>query len=227
MRHPLVFLLVAVVAAGVSAACSLGDGGVEAVGGDGGSQRLPSESLRDWVSYADELAVFEVATEEALPVPGDETVHGGYQGRAVTLRIEDVLWRRRGAPSAGDEVRVVTWGWNVDGDERRPVAEAGTPRLDVGERFVAPLVRVETDGVPEWTPIGGNSIFPLDDGRITTDGIVGGEPSPLLAAAVGLTAAELAERVAETRPYPLAVTYAALDPEARYRAVNGDPPPDP
>lgn len=90
------------------------------VGGEGGaSDRFPSETLTDWVSYADQVSVSSVVSEE-LPESHDPNVNGGYFGRAVAVRIEQMLWRRPGAPSAHGTIREAT-----DGPTRR----SARPRL--------------------------------------------------------------------------------------------------
>jgi hypothetical protein len=184
----------------------------------GTSDRFPSETFTDWVSYADQASVFTVVGEEALPESSDPNVHGGYFGRAVTLRIDQTIWRREGAPSADGSFRVITWGWEEDDrGERRPTAAPGGPRLEVGSRYVAPLVRAPRDGA-DWTPLSHGATLQLEGDVITTEGIVG-DASPIAKRMKGQSVDNLGAVLARTPPDPLAVKYSHLAPEQRWQAV--------
>jgi hypothetical protein len=195
------------------------------VGGAGASSdRFPSETFTDWVSYSDQVSVFSVVSEEEVwPSPQDlkrDLEQGtGYLGRVVTLRIERTIWRREDAPSAEDTIRVFTWGWalNEDGERRASTAPWGGPRLEVGARYVAPLVRAPRNGV-QWTPLSDGATLPLDGDLITTTGI-GGNPSPIAERMEGRSVDALAEILAGTPPDPIAAKYFDLGPDARWQAV--------
>jgi hypothetical protein len=179
---------------------------------DGGSARFPSATLTDWVSYGDQVSIVSVAAEEELGRGSD-----GYLGRVVTLRIEKTIWQRRGAPSADGTVRVVTWGWAIDDGERRPVAAWGGPRLEVGARYVTPLVRAPRDGVA-WTALADDSTLPLDGDVVTTAGVLG-VPSLLAKDLRGKSVEELATMLARTPPDPIAAKYFDVPPDERVQAV--------
>jgi hypothetical protein len=184
----------------------------------GGAGRFPAESFTDWVSYADQVSVVSVAAEEARPAeviePGDESIM-----RVVTLRIERTVWRRREAPTAGRTVRVLTYGWAVRDGERRPVAGWGGPRLEVGRRYVTPLVRAPRDGV-DWTPLAVESVLPLDGDEIVTTGIAGA-PSTIARRMAGRSVDDLSAVLAGTRPDPVAASHFDLPPDQRVKAVQG------
>lgn len=185
-------------------------------GMDGGSDRFPSETLSDWVSYGDHVAIVTVVDEKALPE--DEMDSGsGIVPREVTLRIEEAIWSREGAPPVDDEVRVVTWGWIVEDGERQPVAARGGPRLELQSRYVTPLVRAPRDGV-DWTPLSDSATLPLDGDRISTTKIVG-SPSPIALDLDGATTEELATAVAQAAPDPVAAKHFDLPPDERWEAV--------
>ncbi|HKH17070.1 MAG TPA: hypothetical protein VKA57_06055 [Solirubrobacteraceae bacterium] len=183
---------------------------------DGGSDRFPSESLTDWASYADQVSIVTVVGERALPA---EVIEAGdrYVPRAVTLRVEDTIWRREGAPRAGDAVRVNTFGWSLQDGERRPVTAWGGPRLELGSRYVAPLVRAPRDGA-EWTPLALGATLPLEGDVMATSGIVGA-PSPLAKSMSGKAPTTLADALARTAPDPIAAKHFDLPPDERWRAV--------
>jgi hypothetical protein len=183
----------------------------------GGSGRFPSETLTDWVSYGDQVSVVSVVGEEALPA---EVIEPGssYVPRSVVLRVERTIWRRRGAPSAEGMIRVITYGWSVRDGKRHPVAGWGGPRLEVGKRYVTPLVRAPRDGV-DWTPLAVESTLPLDGDVITTAGVVGA-PSSIAKEMTGRPVDDLATSLARTRPDPIAAKYFDLPPDQRWQAVR-------
>jgi hypothetical protein len=204
------------VGVGVAALLPTGSSSPSVVAIDGGSERFPSESLTDWVSYGDQVSIVSVVGERALPA---EAIEAGesYIPRAVTLRVEDTIWRREDAPRTGDAVQVITFGWSLQDGERRPVTAWGGPRLELGSRYVAPLVRAPRDGA-EWTPLSLGATLPLEGDVITTSGIFG-LPSPVAKSMSGKTAAALADALARTAPDPSAAKHFDLPPDERWRAV--------
>ncbi|HKH17072.1 MAG TPA: hypothetical protein VKA57_06065 [Solirubrobacteraceae bacterium] len=183
-----------------------------------GSDRFLDETFADWVSFADQLSIVSVVAEEAEPPSADVLEHGeGYISRTVTLQVEKTLWRRDGAPSAQGGIRVVTDGWVLEGGELHRFAIWGGPRLEVGGRYLAPLVRAPRDGA-EWTPLSAASTLPLEGDTITTAGIVG-HPSAIADAMRGKASERLAEVLARTPPDAIAAKHFGLDPDARVQAV--------
>lgn len=186
------------------------------VAGAGGSDRFPSETLTDWVSYGDQVSVVYVSSERSLPAqviePGDS-----YIPRVVTLRIAETVWRRTGAPHAGRIVQALTYGWALKDGKRRPIVAWGTPRLAVGARYVTPLVRAPRDGI-EWTPLSDGAILPLDGDVMTTAGIAG-QPSAIAERLAGTSIQQIAAMLARTPPDPIAAKYFNLPPDKRVQAV--------
>lgn len=183
-----------------------------------GSDRFLDETLTDWVSYADQLSVFTVLAEDEEEPPAEVLAGGeGYISRTVTLRIEKTLWKRAAAPSADGTVRVITDGWVLENGERHPFAIWGGPRLEVGNTYLAPLVRAPRDGA-EWTPLSAASTLPLQGNAVTGEGIVG-IPSLIAKALNGKSPTGLAVTLERTAPDPVAAKYFDLDPDARVRAV--------
>lgn len=186
---------------------------------------LPTWSFRDWVSYADQVSVVHVVAERQLPLGPDELAHQeGLVGRTVTFEIERTIWRRPGAPRAKDRITVDTWGWTLH-EGRMAAMVLGGARLEVGHRYVLPLVLFTSEGSKSWTGFAdGDGNFPLD-GSVIVDGRIGrvGDPNsddyPGTESLKGVTVDELAAQLARTEPDPLAVKYAELDPEARWQAV--------
>jgi hypothetical protein len=97
---------------------------------------LPARTLRDWVSYADQVSVVTVTREEELSEPAgtDPRLDEDYVGRRATLHVDRTLWRREGAPSSDDTVQMIVWGWTERDGVRRPFAVRGGARMEVGRR---------------------------------------------------------------------------------------------
>jgi hypothetical protein len=168
----------------------------------GASDRFPSESLGDWVSYADRVSVVSVLREDAIP-----PVRDGYLARAVILGVEETIWKRPDAPATAASIRVITYGWAVDEGSRRPAAAWGGPRLELDGRYLVALVCAPRDGAL-WTPLAEEATLPLDGETVTTSGIVGA-PSAVARELAGMSVDEVAEVLAQTRPNSSAATYSA------------------
>lgn len=158
---------------------------------------FPYESLADWVTFAEQVSVFRVDHERAGPTP---PFHLGRQPdtpRYVTITVEDTLWSCR-PPRPRAEVH--TYGWaDVDG-ELFPTAPDHGPRLEVGRRYLAPLVHF--DG--EFGPMSGGAVLPLDGDQVD----IGPRSSQLADSLDGVTVAEIAERLARANPRPPTEDYA-------------------
>lgn len=177
---------------------------------------LPCETVTDWVSYADHVAYIDVTTEHELPfeqLEGDPEGNG-YVPREVTAETGDVLWTRDGAPALPAELSWGADGWVVDDGERSALAFG--VRVEVGERYLAVLVRTAEDGGTVWFPLAPHTVFTVDD-----DGVpeATGPDSPARAALIGESPADIAAELAATEADPVAARYFDLDPVARFNAV--------
>jgi hypothetical protein len=182
-----------------------------------GSDRFPSETLVDWASYADQLSVVTVVDESEITPPSEVVELGeGYIGRTVTLRIEQTVWSRKGGPTARGTIRTTVQGWVLQDGVRRPFAVAGGPRLEVGGRYLAPLLRVTGN---DWITLSTGATLPLDGDVATTAGVAG-HPSPVGEAMRGKSIADVAELLATTPADPIAAKYAQLEPDERLKAVQ-------
>ena len=177
---------------------------------------VPSESLRDWVTYADAVVVGTVERTWALPISHEEREAGeGYIARQVRVRIDDTVWRRHtGAPTPPAEVTFVTFGWTFDGDRRDP-SSGGPIWLQPGKRYVIPLARWKRDG---WAPFSAIATLQLGDrGRIAPPD--GDDAMPWETRFSGRSTQEAAEILAAIEPDPSAPTDPRLDPEERAAGV--------
>ena len=203
-----------VVATAAGVGCGSGQRGV--VAGDSVA-RFPSESLRDWVSYADYVAYTVVAEREIPPAPEDADRGEGLVGRDVTLRVDKVVWRAAGAPALPQTIHMTTLGWVLIDGKRGELVEQDAPRVAVGEHYVAPLARIEDDPQqPEWWPLGVGAQVPLVDGRASDSGSWRSALKPHLA---GETLEVLGRDIQATAPDPLAARYGNWRPTERVKAV--------
>lgn len=152
------------------------------------SERFPAATLEDWVTFADQVSVVAVV-DEAETAPGsDVATDGDYVLRNLTLRVQDTPWRRSDAPSAPETLTVKTWGWIESNGQRSMHLASNAPRLEVGQRYLTPLVR-PTDG---WTPLADASILKLS-GDTTTDEVATGEPHGIAASLQGKSVQDIAK----------------------------------
>jgi len=196
--------------------------GTNAAGAGQAGARFPVASLQDWVSYSDHVVVFAVGAEREIPPPPEEVARGeGLVGREVTLRIDGTLWSAPDAPPVPSGVRMTAPGWVLQDGEQRPAAFDDGPRVALGERYAAPLVRVEDDpAAPEWWPLGISAQLRLDGDRIDPDAgrwsdAVGGRGAPR-------SLGELRAALARQPPDPVAARHRRLRPSERIRAVLRD-----
>jgi hypothetical protein len=217
--------VVVVAAALLSGSSGCGDGqqaeggGVRAVDG---ADAFPSDSLRQWVSYADHVAVYSVTDESARPVdPVEIEADGGIQGRTVTLETERNLWSASGAPPLPDSFTMDALGWMIDDDGRHELTMRDAPRVEIGERYLAPLARVR-DGTGElaWWPLSSGAQFPVLDGKIVPPAPdEQGWDDPLLTQLAGRSLVGLEASLDASEPLPLPAKYGNLRPFDRFQAV--------
>ncbi len=210
-------IAIASVAVGIGSVVGCGSGQQAVVAGDSAA-RFPSETLREWVSYADYVAAYTVIAEREIPPASADADRGeGLIGRDVTLRVDRVVWRASGAPALPSTFHMTALGWVLVDGKRRELIEQDAPRVAVGERYVAPLARVEDDPQrAEWWPLSVGAQLPLVDGRASK---TGEWHSALKSASAGKTLDVLGRDLHATAPDPLAARYRHLRPTERVMAV--------
>ncbi|RZU15117.1 hypothetical protein [Streptomyces sp. BK239] len=140
------------------------------------SDRLPSTTAQDWVTYADHVVVVSAVSEREIAPSRSETERGeGIVGRQVTLRVDKVLWSRAAAPQKPPtswEYNAAGWQFS-DGDtgKRRKMVLEERPRVEAGHSYVMAIVWqgprcAEGDGrTPgKWLGLGEGSEIPFDAG---------------------------------------------------------------
>jgi hypothetical protein len=180
---------------------------------------LPGQTLEDWVSYGDQLSVISVTDEREAGLMSASTKSKGVVTREVELTLRRTLWRRAGAPRADRRFRVDVLGWSYRGDRDSPTArsklvEEHAPRLEVGHRYLAVLVRLGGD----WTPLRGSAVMTLS-GNVVTSEVIEGEPEPAASRLRGATLAQAAALVSSTPPDPAAARHFDLPPRRRLQAA--------
>jgi hypothetical protein len=182
-----------------------------------GESSWTMDTLRDWVSFSDQLSVIRVVHEAIPPTPTGPEGWAGFIGRTVTVEVERTLWRRPGAPRAPARVRFGDWGWWGEPGHKRPTRVCGVTRLEVGRTYLAPLARIR-----------GRVWVPSDDSRLrlrgdlVVGGVDGGEPSFAHRELAGRRLARAAALVEGTSPYPAAARRPHLDPARRWNEVDSD-----
>jgi hypothetical protein len=177
--------------------------------------RWPSETLTDWAGFADQVSIARIVSEEQLARdPHIRESGSGYVGRRVLMEIQSTIWRRRGAPQAGNAVSVLVDGWWAHEDELTPYAELGSKRLEVGDRVLAPLLHA-SDG---WSVLSSDSVFPFASSTIapTEEQLA---HNPLATTLRAKSAGDLGRLLGALRPGKAAVANAAADPDERARKV--------
>ncbi len=163
--------------AGTTALLTTWDPGPTVVGSAGASDRLPSTTARDWVTYADHVLVVTPVAERAVPPSQEEIRRGeGDIERWVTLRVDEVVWSRdRPDRPAPEMFEWSAWGWTFDGspDDREPVVGEGRPRVQLGHTYLMAVEWEEARCSPgdpripaQWRGLGSSSTVPFDGGVV-------------------------------------------------------------
>ncbi|SFC15203.1 hypothetical protein [Streptomyces aidingensis] len=194
-----------------------------------GDERVPSWTGTDWVTYADHVAVVNVAGETDLAPSAEEREIGeGLIGRTVRVEITEPLWSREHAPALPDEVEFTAVGWFFEGERRRAFAVESSPRLELGHSYIIALARF-SDG---WGPLGTGGVLPYDEGvigngesegRVLTpaEALEQGQAIGLEEDLLGHDAGELAGYLAEAVPDPRAEPYGHLPADVRFERTTG------
>src|SRR5690349_6399805 len=87
------------------------------------------ETLRDWKSFADHVALVRVASTR-------QEKRGAYERPVLRVEVLRTYWSAREAPPLRDSGDLHSPGYMLDGRE-----------------YALPLVQVDDDGTPVWTPL--------------------------------------------------------------------------
>ncbi|WP_166139412.1 hypothetical protein [Nocardioides ochotonae] len=91
------------------------------------------------------MVVFTVESERALSdAPWEEKV---MTGRRVSVRIDDVLWKRAGADQPPMSFEAQAPGWYHDDDDQMiPMRAEDGVRLEVGKTYLAAVIFIDSWG---------------------------------------------------------------------------------
>lgn len=179
-----------------------------------GEDALPSSAGSDWVSYPHHIVLATAVDERAVPLEGEPKLLGeGPIGREVDFRVDQLLWSEAesGRP-APKSFTLRAAGWVLHEGKQTEMRVEGAPRLEVGETVIAPLSSLRG----EWIPLSTHSMALLINERVV---LAPGQDDPVVRRFVGLTVREVAQRIAETHPDPVARKYRELPPYERGQAV--------
>jgi hypothetical protein len=190
-------------------------------------QLLPSESLADWSSFADHLALVTITSERKLQPSADEVAaNEGYIPRVITLRIDSIMWSRPQAPAAPAAFEIDLDGWSFHGTVLTPLRLEGEPMMTVGKQYVMPIVHLQPSKqvqVAGWSPLSPDSIIPLGAGVLGRGDVVpGNQPTAGTPRGQfdGKSAGDLSAALRGTAPYPAAAGAMNLPPDERAQLVT-------
>lgn len=204
-------------------------------GGDGkavsaeASDALPSDTLRDWVTYAEFLVDAEATGETRIEPSSSEKAAGqSIATRQIRLVVKSVLWtsgREKSAPAA---MSFPVGGWLLEpGKEERQLALLNTVRFEPGQRYLVPIMR-DPQLYPSWAPISARASAAFNEGVVgrgevvrTTNGNTFGKDAapPAIATLWGLSRSAVVTKLGQVSIDPLARGLNDLSPAARYARV--------
>jgi hypothetical protein len=183
-----------------------------------GADRFPDTGLRDWVSFADHVVLFTVASDrEVMSATAEELAAAEYViGREATLKIEQRLWSAPHAPELPSTITMDVKGWAVKDGRRIAMVADGEPRLEVGQRYVAPLLLMDDRSPAEWWPLTVGSMLELEADTVGP-ALPHGQGSARQVA--GRSIRDVADMVVRQPADPIARRFRNLRPAARVQQV--------
>jgi hypothetical protein len=172
------------------------------------------DTPRDWISWADQIAVVEVLGDEQVPFEPSAFEGGsGWVARRIHARIAERIWARPGAPGLQPSVKLrTTDGWWYRNGDLSPIKDVGAHRGEVGDRLVVAMMHSPRWG---WTLMSGG--VPVDaDARLHADHDQTGIGKQLN----GMTLPQLEGTFRSAQPFADVVRFRHLDIEERMIAVD-------
>ncbi|MGI9032057.1 MAG: hypothetical protein ACR2HP_19065 [Ilumatobacteraceae bacterium] len=199
-----------------------GTGERAAVAIEGGSARLPFETLTDWVSYGDAVILGTVTAETEIPPTAEAETRGeGLIGRALTVTVDEIIWQHPTSEGAPAEFSFTGYPWELRSGERIQTVSVEAGWLEVGRQYLLAVTKYEPDG---WGPINPSTALPVADGVIQD---VEGTESSFELELAGADTVTARSRIEEADPDPTAEQYRELDPDAQWQAVVSERDPGP
>ena len=176
-----------------------------------------ADTLHDLRSFSDAMAIVVGVDEGIPPAPSGPEGWAGVIGRKVTVRVEQVLWRRPNAPAPPATFRFSDWGWFGTLENRVPARICGLTRMEVGRRYLAPIARVQGD---TWYPF--SEVRLRLDGDLVVGGVDGGDANHAHNALSGRPIGSAVRMVARARPYRAVLRRPRSSPARRWQAADAD-----
>jgi len=179
-----------------------------------GLEKLPAETMTDWVSYADIVARVTVTSERML-APGPEVGENGegYVPRAVGLSVNELLWVATENVKPGAALDMVAPGWWFTEGQYLPICIEGGERLEPKSDYIVPLVRYERG----WAVLAQSAIVSSQPqaavGSCESD-------NQLVKSLRGVPSAEIRERIAQAPRDADVERNRSLPPVERYELVE-------
>jgi hypothetical protein len=190
------------------------------------STTLPGDTLEDWVSYSDEVAVVSIGKETSiLSDAWKERQRAGLVGkgeglvaRRVSVRIDRTLWKNTaGGKDAPRNFDTFVAGWILRDDKPYEYTWAPGPRIEPGHKYNMAIAELASG---EWSPISPYAVLAYDDERIGSGEEKGGPSETRVNQRhKGQSAGALAEELADTPPDETAKKYSFARPLERSRRV--------
>lgn len=176
---------------------------------------VPSESLQDLVTYADQVAVVKVVDDEVVEYDRPNDGLELERFREVTIEVTDVVWTAPQQRDVPTSATFTTSGWRGGDPKKGPAPDCDQPPLEVGHRYLVGMVEYR-DG--EWAPMSGPFVLNVDESG-DVHGVI--EDGPL-SKYDGGTPAAVGAALAEVAPDPKAAPYRDQPGGLRHRAsVDG------
>jgi hypothetical protein len=204
--------------AGIVAVALLSGPGREAAAGPSASAShahyVWGDTPRDWVSWADRIAVVEVLGEEQVPSePGELEGDSGWVARRIHAGIAQTIWARRGTASPPRSVKLrTTDGWWYNDGALTPMTDLGAYRGEVGDRLLVAMIHSDDWG---WTLMSGG-VRVGATGRL----LAGHDQSDIGAQLHGTTLPQVTRTFRSAKPFADVIRFRHLDLEERMIAVD-------
>ncbi|HEV7846939.1 MAG TPA: hypothetical protein VGO83_11830, partial [Thermoleophilaceae bacterium] len=173
-------------------------------------------TLHDLRSFSDAVAIVRGVSERTPPPPDGPEGWAGLIARDVDVRVERVLWRRPNAPEPPRSFTFGDLGWTGTLKHRKPWKGCRDTRMELGRRYLAPVVRHNGTWYPFFT-----TRMRLR-GNLVVGGVDLGEPENSHRALQGRTIAEAVRAIATARPYRAVVLHPQGSPAQRWQRAYRD-----
>lgn len=187
-----------------------------------GSLAFPTQTIEDWVTYGDFVAL--VTVTGSSPIAGEKEMGTDARviNRELTVKVDTAIWRNPAAPDTQlpDSISRPALGWTQDGANGplTKLAFEGSPWFEIGGQY---LVVVYSD--EEGYGIGSTgSALPYANGVLGEGEFLGGKPTAEYTGALSLLGQTLdaaTTLLATAKPDPRVEGYMDLPARDRYSVV--------